>query len=365
MLRDSVACRLRDARSEAGYLFPAYDEYCFANVQGTTFSVLGESLGRPLPEDVLEGIDDDVDRVLVVLLDGLGYEQWKRHRRERPFLAALSERGRVTPLISTYPSETAAAMTTFATGLLPVEHGVLGWYQYVEALDAVVQTLPFATVDGRPVDEAFEGASRDLLFPTTSLYERAAARGIDVHLAQPEGILDPRDPALLAAGIEPLPYRTIGGMAIRLRRTLEAASAGDRTYVHAYVPAIDAAAHAAGTDSSEYRATLSNVSDRLRAELIDRLDRETAARTLLLVVADHGHVDTDPATNVDLSRVDGIREHLRTDRERPADPAGWRTAQSPVSRRDGPRTDGPRRARTRVRRAGVRPDGGARSGAVR
>ena len=72
MLRDSVARRLRETRSEEAYLFPAYEDYCFANVQGTAFSVLGESLGRRLPSDVLEGIDTDVERVLVVLLDGFG-----------------------------------------------------------------------------------------------------------------------------------------------------------------------------------------------------------------------------------------------------------------------------------------------------
>ncbi|MFC7222990.1 alkaline phosphatase family protein [Halalkalicoccus sp. GCM10025322] len=312
MLRDSVAHRLRETRSEGAYLFPAYDDYCFSNVQGTAFSVLGESLGRRLPDDALEGVDADAENVLIVLLDGFGYEQWTRTHRDHPFLATLTERGRVTPLTSTYPSETAAAMTTFTTGLLPVEHGVLGWYQYVEALDAVVQTLPFATVDGTPVVEAFETAvGRDTLFPQTSLYERAAARGIDVHLVQPEEILDPADPALLGAGIEPHPYRTVAGMAIRLRRVLKAAEG--RTYVHAYVPAIDAVAHADGTESRAYEATLSMIADPLRTELIERLDRETAARTLLIVTADHGHVDTDPATNVDLSTIDGIREHLRTD----------------------------------------------------
>lgn len=70
MLRDSVAHRLRETRSEGEYLFPAYDDYCFSNVQGTAFSVLGESLGRRLPDDALEGVDADVENVLVVLLDG-------------------------------------------------------------------------------------------------------------------------------------------------------------------------------------------------------------------------------------------------------------------------------------------------------
>jgi hypothetical protein len=55
------------------------------------------------------------------------------------------------------------------------------------------------------------------------------------------------------------------------------------------------------------------IADRLRTELIDRLDRETARGTLLIVTADHGHVDTDPETNVDLSAIDGLHERLRTD----------------------------------------------------
>jgi hypothetical protein len=79
------------------------------------------------------------------------------------------------------------------------------------------------------------------------------------------------------------------------------------------VPAIGAVAHADGAESRAYEATLSMIADRLRTELIERLDRETAARTLLIVTAAHVHADTDPATNVDLSPIDGICEHLRTD----------------------------------------------------
>ena len=76
----------------------------------------------------------------------------------------------------------------------------------------------------------------------------------------------------------------------------------------AYVPHVDHVSHAEGTDSEAYCDTVATVCDQI-ADCIERTDERTTERTLLLVTADHGHVNTAPDRNIDLSaKLDGNGE---------------------------------------------------------
>jgi hypothetical protein len=332
MLRTAVEGDLLDDHLDDGYLSPAYPDYCFANVNPTALSLLGADVDRTLPADVFDGVladagrdggtdldavGADVDHVVVLFLDGYGYEHWKRDHGDVPLLSALTERGTVTPLTSIYPSETTAATTTFHTGRTPVEHGLLGWWQYVERVDDVIQPLPFTTVDGEPVGEAYPDLEYADLYAGESLYERAAAEGVETHLHQPFPASGPEIGATRTTE-----YRNVADLAVRLRLALESDGAD---YRYGYVPTVDAAAHAAGTESDEYRAQLEAVCAALRRELVGRLDGGVADRTLFVLTADHGMVDTVPGENVQIRREDlpEVWDHLRRDGEgEPIPPVG-------------------------------------------
>ncbi|WP_179233623.1 alkaline phosphatase family protein [Halorubrum ezzemoulense] len=135
MFRDDIERVLRDRQQRDGYLFPAYEDYCFGNVPDTVRSVLDAGGRRALPSDVFDGVETDVDTVVLLLVDGFGLDGWKRHRPRCGLLDRLTEAGTVTPLTSVYPSETAAAITTLETGRLPCEHGYVGWNVYDPRLD--------------------------------------------------------------------------------------------------------------------------------------------------------------------------------------------------------------------------------------
>lgn len=306
MLRTGLAANLVDRHGDAGTVFPAYADYSFANVNPTVLSLLGFDAQRRLPGDVFEGVETDVDRVVVLFLDGYGWEHWQRDHGDVPFLSALTETGRVTPLTSTYPSETAAATTTFHTGLTPVEHGLLGWWQYVEEIDAVLEPLPFTTLAGDPVDEVYPDVGKALLCDAPGLYERARDAGVDCRLHQPF----PTDEPWTGAA-DAIRYDTVDELGVQLRRGVGDPDGPE--YLYAYVPALDTAAHRFGTSDPRYRADLETVTETLRRELVEKTDSGAAERTLVVVTADHGIVDTVPDENVDISSLDAVWENLRTD----------------------------------------------------
>ncbi|WP_306057120.1 alkaline phosphatase family protein [Natronococcus wangiae] len=313
-MRTDLESRLREELSEGPYLFPDYGGYCFAGVPETALSPLDGGFDRRLPADVFAGVETDVDNVVLFLLDGFGYEHWREYCGEQEFLSTLADRGTVTPLTAIYPSETAAALTTVHTGRPPVEHGLLGWFQYLESAERIVETLPFTTLDGEALADVSPASDARELFEGGTIYRRAQEAGIDSYAIQPAEFVDSGYTRKTAVGAERIGYDAPADLAPSIRRALENSS--NRTYVYAYDPTIDAVSHAEGTGTERYRTNLEAILERLRRELIDRLDPDVAARTLLLVTADHGIVDTVPEENVDATEWDdwpALRETFRRD----------------------------------------------------
>ena len=303
-MRPDLEARLRADQLEDGYLEPSYDAYCVASVPETVRRVLGVPDGNAgaLPEDALDGIDGSYDRVLVVLVDGFGLEFWKRHREDHPLLERIEEQGTVMPLTSIYPSETAAALTTVHTGRLPASHGVLGWEVYDPADDASYEAFSTRVTAG---DESVEYALQEV-FDGDPIYPGLEAAGVDCRHVVP--FAETYDGATCHSyGTVDGPVHGLEGFEAAVEEAC--AAAADPAYLFAYLPQIDTAAHAHGTASEPYREAVRETFDALERALSGPDD---AARedTLVMLTADHGHVDTDPERNVDLERFDSVMSAL-------------------------------------------------------
>jgi len=65
----------------------------------------------------------EADRVVLLLLDGLGWEQLQERRHLAPTLSSM-EGG---PISTVLPTTTATALTSLSTGTPPGEHGIIGY----------------------------------------------------------------------------------------------------------------------------------------------------------------------------------------------------------------------------------------------
>jgi hypothetical protein len=100
---------------------PAYGTGSLADLLPSVSAVLGV----PGAVDVL-GLGDtlgDVDRIAVLLVDGLGAYQQEEVTRHAPVLADLNAR----TLTSGFPSTTPVSLATLGTGTAPGTHGILGF----------------------------------------------------------------------------------------------------------------------------------------------------------------------------------------------------------------------------------------------
>ncbi len=318
MNRDAVERKLIDVHGDDGYLYPDYDGYCVANVPGSLLSRLGAETADRLPGDAMPEMADGADIVLVFLIDGFGYRLWRRFESEYPLLAAFDDRGSVTPLTSVYPSETAAAMTTIHTGLFPSEHRLLGWFQYLDEVDLTVASLPFLTADGTPAADRKPAADPSMLFDGVALYDRAVE--VNSAVVQPSDVVTSGYSRLVTTGAESVGYGSLTELPGIIGDTVN--HIDDPAYVFAYLPQIDAAGHQVGTRDDRFHDTLDSVVSTVESA-VSGIDDSVAKRTLAVIMADHGLVDTIPESNIDLNDIEGLWEHLRRDPDgRPIPPFG-------------------------------------------
>lgn len=296
--------------AEDGYLYPDYEGFCVANVPGSLFARLGAGTADRLPDTALRGMAGNAETVLVCLIDGFGYRLWERYEGDYDVLSTFETDGSVTPLTSVYPSETAAAMTSLHTGAYPAEHHLLGWFQYLDQIDLTVASLPFVTADGTPAADRNPAAHPRMLFAGEAVYTRAGRDGISSAVVHPADIADSGYTRRATAGAVSVGYRSLHGLPRTVGETLSRDD--DPDYVFVYLPQVDAAGHDVGTEHPSFHNTVDTALSTVEA-IYESVESEVADRTLAVLTADHGLVDTVPADNIDLHGIDTVWQHLRTD----------------------------------------------------
>jgi type I phosphodiesterase/nucleotide pyrophosphatase len=250
---------------------PAYGTGSLADVLPSVAAVLGgtgaDRLG--LGEEL-----DGVDRVAVLLVDGLGAYQM-------PLLPGLSGLPLRT-LTSGFPSTTPVSLVTLGTGRPPGQHGVLGF----------TTRRP----DGRILNHIHwnDDPPPARWQPVPTVFESSGVPSTQVTRPEFEG-----------TGLTVAAYR---GAAFAGASTLEETAAGmlgalraGPGIVYGYHPDLDKAGHETGVGSPEWTAAARDV-ERLVGILTDGLP----PRSALLVTADHGQLNVPESERVDLSGLPGI-----------------------------------------------------------
>jgi len=243
---------------------PIVPDYGGANVRGIIPALLGpEPWSTSLPSWMPSTIAD-AEQVVLLVLDGLGWDQLGTHERFAPNLCSLSG----GPITTVAPTTTATALSSIATGLTPGEHGLIG-YRIVLAGE-VMNVLRWA-VDGE--NRRRSNVPRDIQrFP--------AFLGESVPIVSPAELGNSAFTEAHLRGGRPVGYRAASSMCVEVADQL---AAGEK-FVYAYYAGVDKIAHERGFGPF-YEAEL-RAADRLVGDLLEVLPPGAA----LLVTADHGQV---------------------------------------------------------------------------
>ena len=240
-------------------------------------------LGALLPDEIA-----GPRNVCLFVIDGLGARHLAQGAASGGALAPHL-RASITTI---FPSTTAAAVTTFMTGLAPQSHAVTGWHMYFRELGTVLAVLPFRPRHGGPSLAVAGGATPAALLGNAPLADRIEAA---THVISPLAIVDSCFNTAHSGRARRIGHRGLDDMFAAARDVVRAGGTG-RQYVYAYYSELDTLAHAHGIGSDEVGAELG----RIDAAFGRFLEEIAGTDTLAIFTADHGFVDTRPETVVDL-----------------------------------------------------------------
>ncbi len=269
-------------------LLPTYGPSSLGSVLPGVATALGVDPGPGVvPGDAVAAALGDVDRVCVVLVDGLGRRMLAERGGHAPFLrshlptAAVLEAG--------FPSTTATSLTLLGTGRPPGETGMLGYTVRDPASKEITNLITWG------------GSARPELWQRCpTLLERLEAARVGVVSLGRERF---RDSGLTVAALRGGRFVGAETLADRVDVALGLLRRGPARLVYLYWGDVDAVGHQRGWGSWEWGDQVEAVDTELA-----RLARGLPRRTAMLVTADHGMVDVGARDRVDVAATPGLRE---------------------------------------------------------
>lgn len=270
------------APGPAAFTPPAYGDRSLADVVPS----VARALGVPL-DGMPGGLDlPDAPSYVVFLVDGMGAELLARHGHAAPYLSSLLE-GSATGTAGV-PSTTATSLTSLGTGLTPGAHGLVGFTARIPGTDRLLNHLGWD-----PSVDPLEWQPHPTAFGRLA---RAGAQVTAVNKRDFDGT------GLTVASQRGATYVGADRVGERIAATV-GASATHPSLTYVYDSDLDWTGHKFGVASTQWLQQLAMVD----AEA-EQLREALPASTRLLVVADHGMVDSPRESRVDVDVVDGMRD---------------------------------------------------------
>ena len=271
---------MTDPRLPDSFTPPAYGDRSLADVIPSVARALGVRLeGHPAGLEL-----PPAPSYVVFLVDGMGAELLQRHADAAPYLSSLD----ASTGTAGVPSTTATSLTSLGTGLVPGAHGLIGFTARIPGTDRLLNHLGWdADVD--PL----------VWQPHPTAFGRLAEAGVHVTSVNRR---DFDGSGLTVASQRGATYVGADRVGERIAAVV-AASAHEPSLTYVYDSDLDWTGHKYGVASSQWLQQLAMVDAQA-----EQLREVLPSSTRLLVVADHGMVDSPRGSRFDVDAIDGMRD---------------------------------------------------------
>ena len=261
---------------------PAYGARSLSDV----VPAIARALGSPFEGESSDLELPEAPSYVLFLVDGMGAELLRRHGHAAPYLSSLLAGSQIGT--AGVPSTTATSLTSLGTGLPPGSHGLVGFTARVPGTDRLLNHLWW--------DKQVDPLEWQ---PHPTAFGRLAGAGVHVTSVNKR---DFEGTGLTVASQRGAAY--VG--ADRVGERIAAAVANARnepslTYV--YEPDLDWTGHKFGVASTQWLQELAMVDAQA-----EQLREVLPPATRLVVVADHGMIDSPDGARVDVDEVHELRD---------------------------------------------------------
>lgn len=236
------------------------------------------------------------DHYVLCLVDGLAYNSFLEHSATTSFLSSFNTQ---QTLRSGFPSTTASCLTSLATGLDPIEHGIVG--AAFKHNNLYFSPLRWSYIYPQ------NHSNDQLIVPDISIpagaWDVLKAHGIKVSACLPREISNSTftEKVFSAANIHS--YKTISDITLKLAEILKNEQ---KSFSYVYFGNLDLVGHIFGTNSKEWKQEF------LQIDLIlQQIQKQLHGKATLLVTADHGMTHVDSKNMIDFSKIPALYDQTQ------------------------------------------------------
>lgn len=267
---------------------PAPGDPVITDVVGGCLATLDPSIpGASARSMTSLGFEAGARQLLLILVDGLGYELIEEYRGHMPTLRVAREH--IRSIHTVVPSTTAAAITAFGTGRAPGATNMVG---FSVAHNGTVMNL--LAMEGGPAPTDWQ--------PHPTHFEELAREGVSCAAILPARFAGSGLTGAALRGARHVPAESLNE---RVNAALRELRAGTRV-VYLYWSEIDHAGHQAGVGSDAWISRVEEFDSGLATLL-----RALPAGVRTVLTADHGMINVDATSIIDVADTPALREGVR------------------------------------------------------
>lgn len=292
---------LTDLSNDAALIVPNYLKDTIANLPATISDILDVPFaGLPRIELGESTTALDADRVILLIIDGLGQNLYEKADSKVFDLGV--ETAVHTTLTSIFPSTTVAALSSMWTGVAPAQHGLLGLKMFFPEFATAGQMIRFTPIFKNVPDALVDaGLELETFLQYEGFCEQLTRFDIETHVFKGKSIVDSALSQMHGRGVtETYGVTTFAEMLVRMRGLIEG-KLDAKLFVSGYWSTVDTLSHSFGWTHDAVMAELVALFWQIKHVFVEQLSHEARQNTLLLLVADHGQTICPPEQHVFLS----------------------------------------------------------------
>ncbi|QVK18654.1 alkaline phosphatase family protein [Mycoplasmatota bacterium] len=253
------------------------NDYCLSNIPGTILNNFGISSEKQLPVDVFGSKYKKFDKVVLFVVDALGYSAFERYYHHSKFLRKVVKEGVVSKLTTQFPSTTTANVTTFHSGIPVSQSGVIEWFYYEPLIDAVYSPLLFK----KAKEDDILTVEASSLLPNKNLYQKlnVASYVFQYHLYN-EGPFGKQ----MQKGSQSIGFKNLEDGLNQLKKVLQK---DEKSYSYFYHSDFDSISHQYGPNALETEESFISIFKSFD-QFFEDVSKMDFKNTLFLLTADHG-----------------------------------------------------------------------------
>lgn len=237
--------------------------------------------GVSYKHNTLESLDKYLNKkyknVILLLCDGMGSFILDKHKEVSTYLLENKK----DDISSVFPPTTTAATTSVLSALTPYEHGWLGWDVYLKPLDQTVTLYTNKLKDSDIDAKEVKAANKYLGYE--SIVKRISNK-VDAYSLYPFG------------------EKAYGSVNELFDRLTSLCNNDSDKFIYAYYDNPDAYMHVHGTTADIVNKNIKLINDSLEKFI------KKVSDTLVIVIADHGHIDSSCYTLIDYPKIYNMLE---------------------------------------------------------